>query len=93
VLRWTRRHGFPLLHGTLIFAARARSCRTPSLTTSFATTAWVLSRLDTGQTDLFRVYSRQDQESDEGRRPAFPMPQNADRTQRDVHPLVRASGG
>jgi hypothetical protein len=77
VLRWTREHGFPLLHGTLVFAARAPRCRTPSLTTNFAITAWVLSRFDTGQTDLFRVYSRQDQEPGKGRRPAFPMPRNA----------------
>src|SRR5262249_13485879 len=72
VLRWTRQHGFPLLHGTLLFVSRIPRFRTPSLTTSFALTAWVLSRLDSGQNDLFRVYSRQDANHTEGTRPASP---------------------
>ena len=70
VLRWTRQRGFPLLHGTLLFVSGTPRVRTPSLTTTFALTAWVLSRLDSGQTDLFRVYSRQDSHGTEGTRPA-----------------------
>ena len=38
VLRWTRHHGFPLLHGTA-----NRRYRTPALTTTYAATAWALS--------------------------------------------------
>jgi hypothetical protein len=76
ILRWTRQQGFPLLHGTLIYAARTPRCRTPSLSSTFAITSWILSRYDTGQTDLFRVYSRQVPEREKGRRPAFPMSRN-----------------
>src|SRR5262249_13008559 len=36
ILRWTRNHGFPLLHGTLLFVSRIPRVRTPSLTTTFA---------------------------------------------------------
>ena len=49
VQRWVRSDGFPLVRGTW----HPRS-RTPCLTTSFAVTAWILSRADTR--GLFRVY-------------------------------------
>jgi hypothetical protein len=52
VKRWTRRHDFPLLRATW----RPRH-RCPCLSTSFAITAWVLSRLDSDQRHLFRVHS------------------------------------
>jgi hypothetical protein len=50
VRRWTQAHAFPLLHG----AWRPRH-RTPPMTTTYAVTAWVLSRQVTDQRDLFRV--------------------------------------
>jgi hypothetical protein len=40
VLRWARTQGFPILHGT-----RNAHHRTPALSTTFAITAWLLSRL------------------------------------------------
>jgi hypothetical protein len=49
VQRWARTDGFPLVRGTW----HPRS-RTPCLTTSFAVTAWMLTRADTRS--LFRVY-------------------------------------
>src|SRR5262245_56788194 len=52
VLRWARDDSFPLLHG-----AWRPQYRTPCLTTTFACTAWTLSRLDTDQHRLFRVHS------------------------------------
>jgi hypothetical protein len=72
VLRWTRHHGFPLLHGSLLYVSRAPRCRTPSLTTTYAITAWILSRFDSGQNDLFRVYSRQDPNALREVPPRFP---------------------
>jgi hypothetical protein len=69
ILRWARHHGLPLLHGTLLFVSRIPRVRNPSLTTTFALTGWVLSRLDSGQNDLFRVYSRQDANHTAGTRP------------------------
>jgi hypothetical protein len=65
VLRWTRHHGFPLLHGT-----RNVHHRTPAVSTSFAITAWVLSRLDSGQNHLFRFYSLPEGGRSEGTRPS-----------------------
>jgi hypothetical protein len=49
VMRWARGDGFPLVRGTWL-----PQRLTPSLTTTFAVTAWMLSRLDTGRG--FRVY-------------------------------------
>jgi hypothetical protein len=69
VLRWTRAHGFPLLHGT----ANARF-RTPALTTTFAVTAWLLTRFDSGQPNLFRVYSAHEQQDIGGSAPAHAFP-------------------
>jgi hypothetical protein len=50
VRRWTQARAFALLHG----AWRPRH-RTPPMTTTYAVTAWVLSRQDTDQRDLFMV--------------------------------------
>jgi hypothetical protein len=74
VLRWRRNHGFPLLHGT----ANTRF-RTPALTTGFAVTAWLLTRFDSGQPDLFRVYSAHEPQDIRGSTPApaLPRPQNS----------------
>jgi hypothetical protein len=65
VLRWTRHHGFPLLHGT-----SNRRYRTPALTTTFALTAWTLSRFDSCQRELFRVFSTPEPMACGGIRPA-----------------------
>jgi hypothetical protein len=51
VLRWARDAGFPLCRGRWF-----PHYRTPPLTTNFALTAWLLSRVDTSATALFRVY-------------------------------------
>jgi hypothetical protein len=67
VLRWTRLYGFPLLHGGW-HPKRRRT--TPSLSTTFAVTAWVLSRFNTAQSDLFRVCIPSDAGIPEGRRAA-----------------------
>jgi len=70
VLRWTRAHGFPLLHGTT-----NRRFRAPALTTSFAVTAWLLTRFDSGQPNLFRVYSAHGPQHIGGSAPAHVFPQ------------------
>jgi hypothetical protein len=73
VLRWTRHHGFPLLHGT-----SNRRYRTPALSTSFALTAWALSRFDTCQRELFRVFSTPEPLNARGMRPASLVPRHVD---------------
>jgi hypothetical protein len=69
VLRWTRHHGFPLLHGT-----SNRRYRTPALTTTFACTAWALSRFDSCQRELFRVFSTPEPIATGGIRPRSSPP-------------------
>jgi hypothetical protein len=74
LLRWTRAHGFPLLHGTT-----NRRFRTPALTTSYAVVSWLLTRFDSGQPHLFRVYSAHEPRDIEGSAPApaLQRPQNS----------------
>lgn len=50
VLRWSRAYGFPVVRGMW----RPRH-RTPPMSTTYATTAWVLSRFSTDERSLFRV--------------------------------------
>jgi hypothetical protein len=68
VLRWRAAFGFPLLRGT---RNRHHSC--PPCTTTFAITAWLLSQVDSGQLQLFRLYSPHDLICQSGSRAA---PQN-----------------
>jgi hypothetical protein len=49
IRRWARDQGFPLLRGNW-------RPRTPPFTSTFLVTAWVISRPNTGQRHLFRVY-------------------------------------
>jgi hypothetical protein len=67
VLRWSRLHGFPLLHGGW---HPKRKSRTPSLSTQYAVTAWVLSRFNTDEPALFRVSIPPGHSPREGRRAA-----------------------
>jgi hypothetical protein len=87
VLRWTRHHGFPLLHGTA-----NRRYRTPALTTTYAVTAWALSRFDTCQRELFRVFSIPETLATRGTRPASLVPRNGDTGPGGLRSVVRANG-
>jgi hypothetical protein len=87
VLRWARTQGFPILHGT-----RNAHHRTPALSTTFAITAWLLSRFDSGQHHLFRIYSPPDGTASEGSRPASLVPRNGDTGPGGLRSMVRANG-
>lgn len=56
VTRWREVHGFPLLRG----AYRGPISRAPCITTQFAVTAWLLSRLENGERELFSVNNQKD---------------------------------
>ena len=72
ILRWRRDEGFPVLRGRYT-PDRHRS---PALSTTFALTAWTLSRFASDEHHLFRV--RVPYGTDPGgNRPAFLMPRNA----------------
>jgi hypothetical protein len=51
LLRWRRDEGFPLLRGRYT----PHRHRSPALSTSFALTAWALTRLSSDEHHLFRV--------------------------------------
>ena len=87
VLRWARIQGFPLLHGT-----RNAHHRTPALSTTFAIAAWLLSRFDSGQNHLFRIYSLPDGNPREGSRPASLVPWNVDTGGGGLQLTARANG-
>jgi hypothetical protein len=87
VLRWARIQSFPLLHGT-----RNAHHRTPALSTTFAITAWLLSRFDSGEHHLFRIYSPPDGTASEGSRPASLVPRNGDTGPGGLRSVVRANG-
>jgi hypothetical protein len=58
ILRWRRDHGFPLVRGVWHPSAPTHpASRSPALTTSFAVTAWILTRFSTDSHGLFRVFS------------------------------------
>jgi hypothetical protein len=63
--RWRRDEGFPILRGRYI----PHRHLSPPLSTAFALTAWVLSRLSSDEHHLFRVGIPR-RTSEEGTRPA-----------------------
>jgi hypothetical protein len=74
VLRWHRDLHFPLIRGVWHPSTPLHpSSRSPSLTTTYAVTAWVLSQFSTDSQGLFRVGHPPSAEA-EGSRPAFLMP-------------------
>jgi hypothetical protein len=64
LLRWRRDEGFPVLRGRYT----PHRHRSPALSTTFALTAWTLSRLSSDEHHLFRVRVPHGT-SDEGSRP------------------------
>ena len=58
LLRWRRDHGFPLVRGVWHPSAPSHpASRSPALSTSFAITAWLLTRFSTDSHGLFRVFT------------------------------------
>jgi hypothetical protein len=77
VLRWHRDLHFPLVRGVWHPSTPLHpSSRSPSLTTTYAVTAWVLTQFSTDSQGLFRVGHPLPAEG-EGSRPACLMPRNA----------------
>ena len=72
ILRWRRDEGFPVLRGRYT----PHRHRSPALSTTFALTAWTLSRFSSDEHHLFRVDVSHGS-SYGGSRPSFLMPRNA----------------
>jgi hypothetical protein len=72
ILRWRRDHGFPLVRGVWHPSAPNHpASRSPALTTSFACTAWILSRFSTDSHGLFRVFTHPTAAAPRGTRPVI----------------------
>jgi hypothetical protein len=77
ILRWHRDLHFPLVRGVWHPKTPLHpSSRSPSLTTTYAVTAWVLSQFSTDSQGLFRV-GHPPSAGIQGSLPAFLMPRDA----------------